>query len=1035
MESNQQTEDKFDRALDFSAPTNIIPELYGDVQMPKQRELEVDSFDVKSGILSLEQGFLDGVTLSTANILENNLYTDAEKAYILQSKEEHPFIYGLGQIGGFGLLAAGIGGAVATYGGATPLEAAAGAGITGAVGTSMLNIIRAGAGAGAGSLAENFGAQALIASLDQSASNLILDPKTSDGQYLSAQINHYAQEAMTDTLFGAAIGGGFMGAKLGLKKIGEEYKLYLDKKGLEELPNLNKENKLYNPEKIQKFFGKNATSQALEDATLNIDKVDNTASVLPSFEDSANKMDSFLNFIYKSKSELESAGVTDHAILSKTLAERIEKDPALSEASLHYDFLNYLSKGSKAAKEVTDSIGKGETSYTDAFETYKNMSEMVDLAKENAQKYSTAAHKINVKKDFTDAFRQGLHNLGQNLDKKMYDLREKLSESFEKSKQDFFTNPVRNLLTSGKIINNTFENNDGLYKSIKSQIKRIEIDIERGGSPNAINKRVLALVKRHVEDAIKTGAKTSEQAFDKINDFNKFLSNIKYLAINEDTGLAIRLSRNDEKFINNLKSQIKNFQKENFYLGEDLVEKSDILNRATAIYRNTMGFYNKKASLKLTQTLQKVDGEFTPESLKATRDLLDKFAVKLTAAGKKGGVINSASKKADILESLRDLETLHSQVRYKYPELTPLIDSMKNDIQKIHDNFNAVVYYNEERISKIFGNTGEQVLKSLLPEGEMSIQSHVSRAMLDIMEGNFYYAKMNAARIAGGIGFKFFSDLFGKNSIEKVISKQVDFSKKLAKESNNMKNNVVKNAIQSVSEKPTKIIDFGKTYKIGAIPNLMIASQKDGQEKINREYQKHDIFYKGTAQDLSAYQRFLINQTVILKRLFPAFADEVVEQNNRKLGYLRQQLPKNYNVLNPSEIALSDKINYLDAYDAAFNPMKIVEMIGNGTVTKPQMVHFKNTNPFIYNEIKSEALSRIKPTTPKEISNRLYNLFDVISSTNLNKDLIEAGNIYNTIISQQSEQNSNLIPKSHKKSQKPIKFSYGIGQLTPKTQD
>lgn len=1034
-------------AFDFGTPKNIVEGIAAPSEMPHAFNYEVEKpYDVQSGILSLEQGFLDGVTLSAANIAESAIYTDAEKEYILQSKKDHPFLYGLGQVGGFTTLAAGVGAAVATGGSATPLEAGVGGALTVGVGRSIMSMVEAGAGAGAGNLVENFGSQALISSLNQSASNYILDPKTSDGQYLSTEINKYAQDAMIDTLTGATIGGGLWGAGLGLKQLGKafdgSFKLYLDNKKLkydpelEGLPNLNKDAKLYNPQKIQDFFGKKFAKEGMEDSTLLTDKMDNKASFLPSFQNSVNNMDIYLNKIEGLEKELNEAGVTDREVIRKSIATHIENNPELSDQAMHYSFLKYLSDGGKNATHVTRQLEDGNISFSEAFDSFKNLSNVVDIARENSKLYSTPDYKIKVDKDFTQAFRVGIRNLGENLDRKMYDFRENLTNSLNKSKENYFTNPVVNMLTAPKVINNAFGRNDGLFKSSFREIKNIEREMSLNESPDAVNKKVLGLVKTHIKKAIEKGAKTSEEVFDRIVDFNSFLSDVKYLAVNADTGMHIRLSGNDEKFLNGLKGKIKAFQTENFGVGADFVEKADLINRATGIYRNTMGFYDKKASMKLTQVLQKKDGVFTEGSLKQNKELLEKFAVRMTQSGKKGSKVAPDIKAPDISQALRDLNVLHDEIRYKYPELNPLVESMKTDIGKIHDNFNAAVFYNEERIAKIFGNTGEEVVKSLLPEGEMSLQSHISRAMLDLLEGNIRYAKMNLIRVVAGAGLKSAAEFFSEGSVKSIVAKQVEFTKNMAKQSNKMKNTVVQSAINATKDISSKIINKEKgSYKIGAISNLMLATQKGGPDKIDSDFQKHSIFYQGTQQDLASYQRYLINQTRVLKRLFPDFADEVVEQNNRKIGYLRQLLPKNYDVFTANQIALSEKVNYLDAYDAVFNPMKVVEMIGNGTVTKPQMTHFKNTNPFIYNEIKNEALSRIKSTTPREVSNRLYNLFDVISPVNLNKDMIDAGNIYNTIVAQQSQQNSNLVPKSSQKSRKPIKFSSQMGQLTPKTQD
>lgn len=341
---------------------------------------------------------------------------------------------------------------------------------------------------------------------------------------------------------------------------------------------------------------------------------------------------------------------------------------------------------------------------------------------------------------------------------------------------------------------------------------------------------------------------------------------------------------------------------------------------------------------------------------------------------------------------------------------------MQNALATAKDAARKINILNNKNIESIFGK-GKLYSKEI--EGHKGLSTHTRFKM---MIRDFAASFVNPAETRYGtlqlfqIGLNKAHDIFGpmvgmetfgSKQMKQVFYDLLNNGKKIQEAQNGLKKAIsnVSSQILSMNTISTATRDVAFTYQMKIDEAAHASEINDKFEKI-----KQNIFKM--EQDPSLYADRIHFSLNGVRQYSPQIADATEKKIFEQLGLAKQIYPQ---ILDKTQykpnISLGAKAKFLDNVDALTDPLKMLNLISDGNITKDQLAIFKTSYPDIWAKTLKQVSDDIFYKSPSpEAKSRAYSIFGIQN----HESLYSADDFAMRMVQEQIEAKKPKLPKMAK---------------------
>jgi len=334
----------------------------------------------------------------------------------------------------------------------------------------------------------------------------------------------------------------------------------------------------------------------------------------------------------------------------------------------------------------------------------------------------------------------------------------------------------------------------------------------------------------------------------------------------------------------------------------------------------------------------------------------------------------------------------------------------------IKQNLNDIYLVNNKRVTDHWKAT-ENGANAAIGHG-VSTKTRLIRMAHDLAEGNILYAKMQGIGLLTDKLSSKVLDALGKSKTpQEVIVRRVEALKAISKGNRGLMDKVSEIGKKLVTVKATGQGALASSVANNLPWSVRHRTDKSSHEELNKKYEEavknvNDLVTK-TGERLNQLDAQMKGIGVLAPNLYQQLQQDILQ----KAGILTRSLPlQSPTTYGKSPLTMTEKAHFIDQVEAGTDPHKMLDLMGQGTITPSQLSTFQSVYPYIFSKLKDSALMEVS-TSKNPISSvqkaRIYGIFGIPTSP-----VVSADNLMKEFMAQQ--QMSQQAPKTQ---QQPLRTS------------
>lgn len=321
-----------------------------------------------------------------------------------------------------------------------------------------------------------------------------------------------------------------------------------------------------------------------------------------------------------------------------------------------------------------------------------------------------------------------------------------------------------------------------------------------------------------------------------------------------------------------------------------------------------------------------------------------------------------------------------------YPELD---DSALNVIAQKADNIKQglddIYLVNNKRVTDYWKGT-ERAAQDKTLHGT-SPKTRIIRAAHDLAEGNIMYAKMQGIGLLSDLTSSKILSALGKSTTpQEIVAKRSQTLKAISDGNKKLTDKIGDIAKKLVAIKQVKIAGVAAAaMDTGSMPwSIRHRTDKGSHEEINNKYNESvkniNQLITMTGDRIGELDAQMKGIGALSPNLYQNMMNDILMKAGIITRSLPLQSPASYG---KSPLTMIEKSHFIDQVEAGTNPQKMLDMIGQGTITPSQLSTFQAIYPHLYGTLKDNALMELsiaKHPVPPTQKAKIYGMFGIETS-------------------------------------------------------
>lgn len=332
-----------------------------------------------------------------------------------------------------------------------------------------------------------------------------------------------------------------------------------------------------------------------------------------------------------------------------------------------------------------------------------------------------------------------------------------------------------------------------------------------------------------------------------------------------------------------------------------------------------------------------------------------------------------------------------------YPELDDAsLNLIAQRADSIKQGIDDIFLVNNKRVTDHWKAT-ENGANTAIGHG-VSAKTRLIRMAHDLAEGNLMYAKMQGiGLLSDKVSSKLLEALGKSKTPQEVVAQRVQTLKSISEGNKKLTDKISEIGKKLVAIKPTGIGGIASATANNLPWSVRHRYDKSSHEEINTKYNEAIKNVNDMVTKTGDRINQLDAQMKGIGTLAPNLYQQLQQDIQQKAGLLTRSLPlQSPATYGKSPLTMTEKSHFIDQVEAGTDPHKMLDMIGQGTITPSQLGTFQAIYPYIFSKLKDSALmelSTAKHSIPSTQKAKLYGMFGLetspaVSSDHLMKELM-----------------------------------------------